>query len=460
MMKKILALLIFATSVVNAQYTIKGTMTPPEKSNWVALYKIEGAKQKYITNATIKFDTVAVGGGNQVLGKFKFTLPTSTKSGAYRATYRNKGAGFVDFYFNKENIEFIFNPKYPEQSVVFTSSRENKLYNQYLEAYALVQKKLDAFQVSYIKEGNKDDKKAYKKEFKKLEEVQEIYENKSEGMLVNKFIKASQRYNPSSPLSNMQEYLTSTVKNFFKNINFESDALYNSSFLVDRITEYVFYLNYSEDPSLQQELLRESIKKVMAKVSSDRLKTSVTKFLIGYLAEKRNGEAVDWLLAEYYDKLPEGGKDAEFKKDVLKTLSATVGRIAPDFSWTEEDKKYKLSTINDGEKYLLIFWSTACPHCVKDVPILHKLMQEHNNVSVISFSVEDADGVKDWNEFKKNLPLWHNAMGTHPDHKWSNKTVQAYNLLSTPSFFVLDKNKKIIAMPDQLEDVKKYFETN
>ncbi len=457
MMKKLLAILIFATSIANAQYTVKGTMTPPEKDNWVALYKIEGAKQKYITNATIKFDTVAVGAGSQVIGKFKFDLPATTKPGAYRATYRNRGAGFVDFYFNKENVEFIFNPKYPEQSVVFTSSRENKLYNEYLEAYALVQKKMDEYQVSYIQEGNKDAKKAYKKEFKKLEEVQEIYENKSEGMLVNNFIKASQRYNPSSPFDNMQDYLTATVDNFFKNVDFNSNALYNSSFLIDRITDYVFYLNYSEDASLQQELLKESITKVMDKASSNKLKSSITKFLIGYLTEKRNGEAVDWLLAEYYDKLPENNKDAEFKKEILKTLSATVGRTAPNFSWKEGDKDFKLSTLNDGEKYLLVFWSTACPHCVKDVPKLHELMQKHKNVSVVSFSVEDADGVNDWNEFKKNLPYWHNAMGTHPDHKWSNETVQAYNLLSTPSFFILDKNKKIIALPEHLEDVEAYF---
>ena len=230
MMKKLLAVLIFTTSIANAQYTVKGTMTPPEKENWVILYKIEGAKQKFISNTTIQLDTVAVGAATQVLGKFKFDLPATTKPGAYRATYRNRGAGFVDFYFNKENVEFIFNPKYPEQSVVFTSSRENKLYNQYLEAYALIQNKIDKNQLAYIKDGNKDAKKAYKKELKKLEEVQEIYENKSEGMLVNNFIKASQRYNSSSPLDNMQEYLTATVDNFFKNVDFKSEALYNSSF--------------------------------------------------------------------------------------------------------------------------------------------------------------------------------------------------------------------------------------
>lgn len=458
MMKKLLALLIFATSIVNAQYTIKGTMTPPEKSDWVALYKIEGAKQKYITNATIKFDTVVVGTTTQVLGKFKFDLPTTAKSGAYRATYRTRGAGFVDFYFNKENVEFIFNPKYPDQSVVFTSSRENKLYNQYLEAYALVQKNVDNYQIAYIDNGNKDDRKAYKKELKKLEDVQETYENKSEGMLVHSFIKASQRYNSSSALDNREEYLATTVKNFFKNIDFNSDALYNSSFLIDRITEYVFYLNFSEDADTQQKLLKESITKVMDMVPSGKIRKATVDFLITSLTDKRNGEAVDWMLAEYYDKLPEVQKDTKFKAEVLKTLRATIGRIAPDFSWQEGDTEMKLSTLNDGEKYLLVFWSTGCPHCVKEVPELNNFMQNHKNVSVISFGIENNDDKETWEEFVKKLPNWHNAIGTHPEYKFDNETVQMYNLLGTPSYFILDKNKKIIAMPNQLKDVETYFE--
>lgn len=458
MMKKLLALLIFATSIVNAQYTVKGTMTPPEKTDWVILYKIEGAKQKFIANSTIKFDTIIVSGEKQVLGKFQLDLSEDAKPGAYRATYRNKGAGFVDFYFNKENVEFIFNPKYPDQSVVFTASRENKLYNEYLEAYASVQNKIDGNQGTYVTDGDKEAKKAYKKGLKELEDVQDMYENKSEGMLVNHFIKATQRYNPSSPIDNMEDYRTSTIDNFFKYIDFNSDPLYNSSFLMDRITDYVFYLNSSEDKQLQQKLLRKAIVTVMKKIPRGKLKKATIEFLITSLADKRNGEAVDWVLDEYYDELPADQFDADFKKEKLELLRATIGRIAPDFSWDENGEEIKLSTLNDGEKYLLIFWSTGCPHCVKEIPVLHESMKERNDISIVSFGIE-KDSIA-WTDFVKTLPNWHNAIGTHPTWKWDNETVKAYQLLATPSYFVLDSNKKIIAMPDHMEDVQKYFEKN
>ncbi len=457
MMKKLLAIFVLTTSIVSAQYTVKGTMTPPEKSDWVYLHKLQGAKSKFISNTTIKSNTIVVGGEKQVLGKFEFTLPENATPGVYRATYRNKGNGFVDFYFNKENIEFIFNPKYPEQSVVFTASRENKLYSEYLQAYALVQNKIDENQVAYIKNGNKETKKAYRNDVKKLEDIQEIYENKSEGMLVHNFIKASQRYNPSSPMDNMDEYLSSTVHHFFKYIDFKNDALYNSSFLVDRIADYVFYLNFSENQVLQQKLLKESITKVMDELPNVKLKKAVTEFLITSLADKRNGEVVDWVFETYYDKLPEEEIDEKFKKEKIQLLRATIGRIAPDFSWKEEGKDFKLSTLNDAEQYLLVFWSTSCPHCTKDIPKLHNYIKEkHEEVSVITFGIEDTE--LDWNEFIKNLPYSHNAVGTHPTYKFDNETVRKYNLLGTPTYFVLDKDKKIVAMPNQLVDVKNYFD--
>ena len=206
---------------------------------------------------------------------------------------------------------------------------------------------------------------------------------------------------------------------------------------------------------MRQQHLKDSIKDVLNRVSSKKLKNRTITYLIKVLTAQRNGPLVDWLFKNYYDKLPSDKQDSEFKKETLATLRATVGRSAPDFSWKENGKEMKLSTLNDGEKYLLIFWSTNCPHCVKEIPVLHESMKNRNDISIISFGIEN-DSVN-WTEFVKTLPNWHNAIGTHPENKWDNEIVQTYQLLATPTYFVLDKNKKIIAIPDHMEDVQKYF---
>lgn len=463
-MKKLLALLVFVTSIAQAQYSIKGAMTPPEEGDWVILYKIEGTKQKFIGNTTIKLEDIELGGKKQKLGRFEFTLPKDAKPGAYRATYRNEGAGFIDFLFNKEDVEMVFNPQYPDQSVVFTKSLENKTYREYLEATTLVQTNIDKLQEKYISGGqSKDDKKAYKKTVKKLEELQEMYEGKSKGMLVNTFIKASEPVNPKSIQETPKAQLDAIVAGFFNNIDFNNKELYNSSFLVDKITDFVFYLRRADDQQTQQKIYKESVANAMEKISDDPLKKEISEYLItrfvGGPGGERNSELVDFIFADYYDKLPAELQDAKFKNEKLALLTASVGRIAPDFSWEEDDKKFKLSTLNDGEDYLLIFWSTQCSHCVKEIPEIYKFMEEkHKETSVVAFAVEMDD--IDFTSWAQNkLYNWHNVIGTHPEYKWDNETVKKYNLLGTPSYFVLDKNKKIIAMPNNLEQLEQYYKS-
>ena len=139
-MKKLLLLLVLITSIAQAQYSVKGTMLPPNNTDWVILYKIEGAKQKFVANTNTKIEKLTIEGKEQQVGTFQFTLPADAKTGAYRLTYRQDGGGFLDFLFNKENVELSFHPDYPEQSVVFMESKENQVFNEFLQAMQITQK--------------------------------------------------------------------------------------------------------------------------------------------------------------------------------------------------------------------------------------------------------------------------------------------------------------------------------
>lgn len=457
-MKKLLILLVFVTSIAQAQYTITGTMTPPERSDWVVLQKLEGAKQKFLTHTTIKIVSIEIDGKKENVGRFQFTLPKDAKSGMYRATYRNGGAGFVDFLFNKEDIEMAFNPQHPEQSVVFTKSLENKLYYEYQEALALTQEKLDIVQFSYFKNKDKKSEKAYKKALKKVKEVQGIYEDKTKGMLANHFVKASKNYNSPVIIEDSKDYLEGLSTNFFKNIDFTSKELYNSSFLINKVADYIFFLKEGETPEIQNDMYLKTIPEVMKVVKGNSIfKQQVIEYLITTFTNGKNAKIVDWLFAQYYDKLPFEVKKPDFRRKKLNLLKTAIGRYAPNFSWKEEGKNYSLSTLKDGENYLLIFWSTRCSHCVTEIPELYKFIKNHKKTSVVAFAIEDDEF--DFNEFTKQLYGWHNVLGTHPENRFKNKTVKEYLIDATPTYFVLDKNKKIIARPNTIKDVKKYFNT-
>lgn len=452
MMKKILAFILLTTSVIQAQYNVKATMTPALESDWVILYKIEGARQKFVENSKIKIDSVLVDGKKRAIGNFNFTFSADAKPGAYRATYRTEGAGFVDFFYNKEDISFAFHPDYPEQTIIFSKSVENILYRDYLSDISTAQQKLDSLQIAILKNSDLDLSTNYKTALEKVNLIQREYLKKTENKYVKPFINATLRANPKEILTTPKMYMSNMTNTFFNNMDFSNETLINSSFLVDRITDYIFYINYSEDKEKQQELYKKSIQTVLDKSTYLPFKKDVIEFLIAQFENSKNLELIDYLFENHYKKLPEGLQNKNFISEKMALFAAEVGRIAPDFSWKENGKNFKLSKLNEAEKYVLVFWSTSCSHCVKEIPELHTFLRDKQGIKVVAFSLEvDEFG---WQSMKTTLPNWHHVLGLN---KWENKTARTYNINATPTYFVLDTNKKIIAKPEELKDVKEYL---
>lgn len=453
-MKKILLFLFLIPLFTNAQHIIKGYMSPKPESDWVILYKIEGTKQVFINNTTLKKDSLVIGGSKKAVGSFTFSLPASAKVGAYRATYRMEGAGFVDFFYNKENVSFIFNPEYPQQSIAFTQSKENKVYQEYLANIIEAQEKLDSIQVAYLQNKTLSVQEAYKKAYSNFNSIQNKYEKESANLYISPFVKASPRKNSPEVLTSAKTYLEGIQNTFFEKLDFSNKTLINSSFLTNRILDYVFYINYTEDLDEQQNLYKSAITTVLSKIKSPSFKKDIIEFLIEQFEAQKNVEIIDYLFQSHYKKLPVNLQSQQFIKDKEALFASEIGRIAPDFSWTENGKSYKLSTLNDAETYVLVFWSTSCSHCLREIPQLYSYLADKKNIKVVAFALENDELV--WQNYKKtNLYGWHNVLGLN---KWQNKTARTYNINSTPSYFVLDKNKRIIAKPYEFKDVKDYFD--
>ena len=456
-MKNIFALLLFVSSFITAQNTVKGVLSPKiKKSDWIILYKVEGTKQVFVNNTNVRVDSIDVNGVKQAVGHFEFKLPANAKPGAYRINYRLEGESFVDFFYNKEDVSFVFNPDYPEQTITFSESSENKLYKEYIESISLAQQKLDSIQIAVLQNRNLDLQEQYKDAFSKVTTIQKKYEEDAKKMYVLPIIKASSRSNPKEILTSVKEYMSAIKSTYFNRLNFTNKTLINSSFLTNKILEYVFYINYSDVEETQQKLFKQSIETVLSKIKYLPYKKDVIEFLITQLETSKNLQIIDYLFEKHYYKLPLSLQSQEFISEKIALLVTEVGRTAPDFSWKENGKTLKLSTLNDAEKYVLVFWSTSCSHCLKEIPLLHTFMENKKDVKVIAFALENDSFV--WENYSKtNLNGWHNVLGLN---KWQNKIARTYQVYSTPTYLVLDKNKKIIAKPYEVKDVKAYFEKN
>lgn len=449
-MKKLFALLFFLSLSLQAQYKISGEMNPPEKFTWAILYKIEGARQVFIKSSTVKKVTK----GNKTVGAFNFTLANDAKIGTYRVSYKTEGSGFVDFLFNKEKeISFSFNPNKAEETVEFSKSVENKLYQEYTRTVAVEQFKTDSLQIAYIKNPNTNLTKLYQTQLAKIAALQKEYVHKSKGKMAGDFIKATNRYNRPVLAKNGQEYMKTVIGHFFDTVDFSNTSLYNSAFIIDRITEYIFYMNYSDDAKTQNSLHKKAVETVFNKAKDIAFKRDIIEYVMTQFVNYRKIDFADYLMKTYYKKLPVTVQNKEFVTSFNEKTVVSIGRTAPEITWKEKGKDYKLSTLNEAKNYVLVFWSTGCSHCLREIPMLYTYTQNSKNTKVIAFSLENND--KEWKKHIQKYPKWHNVIGLK---KWENPTARTYQIYSTPTYLILDKDKKIIAKPETLNEVKKIVE--
>lgn len=441
MIKKFLLLLLLAATVANAQHTLTGKMQPKGDYEWMILYHMQGAKQNYIANADI----------NE--GEFSFKLADSLNVGIYRLVYDLQNQLFVDVIYNNEDISFTFNPENPNQEIQFAQSEENKLYYNYLKRTATLQYQLDSLQVAYFNTSDKNKiTSLYQKKYTDLANIQQQFEKRSKEKLAHHFIKASARYNPEKPIEKPNDYLKSTKQHFFDYVDFNNQTLLNSTFITDKINDYIFYLNASDDPQVNTQLKKDAITTVMEKIGTNHsLAKDIQEVLLYNFTQQQNVPIVKFLLDNYYTKLPAKFQDSDFKKDVEAKIKTALGNKAPNISWTDNN----LYNLSNYDNYVIVFWSSQCGHCLKEIPVLYELLKDQSKTKVIAFGMEEETSKPIWEELILNYPNFINVYGAN---KWQNEFAQEYGVHSTPTYFVLDADKNIIAKPNDVKELKFLFE--
>ena len=447
MLKNLLVALLFISAGVQSQNLITGTVSPKnDLVTKVILYQLKGTNQVYISNSTIA--------NNQ----FKIEIPKGTSEGMYRLSFTPEVFGFVDVIYSQENISLKFDSRNLSNSVQFLTSEENKTYVNYLAETLKVQQKLDSLQIVFF--GLKDKKQdeitidLYKKNLNLYNKSQNQYEEKTEGKLANHFIKSNRKYFAPKLFTSPQEYLNKVKQHYFDYINFEDDVLKSSTFFGEKAIEYVFYLNVSDDLQVQNGLYKNAINEVMQKLEgNNEVKRDILTSLIHAFEQFENMTMARFVIDEFYSKLPSNFIDESLVDEMQSKIKLAIGNKAPEITWEENGKQRKLSALNIADNYILVFWSTTCSHCLQEIPKLYEFSLGNEIVHVVAVALEDNN--KDYAQFAKKLTTWTNILGLK---KWENEIAIEYKIDFTPTYFILDKEKKIIAKPLNFEDVKAYFE--
>ena len=432
--KFIFYLLVMIPSLIISQNTLKANFTPEEDFTWGILYKNSPTGKKYVAQS--KF----------VEGNLVFELNEKATKGIYKLVYAvpQNEYNFDLIYNGKEDVELTFSLN---NGATFIKSSENILLFSYLNELTFLGKLLE---VEYKKD--KINRKAITTIFDRQRELQIIYEEKSNDMLVKHFIKANKPYIPIK-YESISNYLKNQTSNYFENIDFSDEILQSSSLLLDKSLAYIS--SVVNKGFIKQKNYNYNIDKVVAKTkitNPDFQKVFLAKMWEKFVSYNQIKSA-NYLAEKYLIPLAnqQNDKNLALKLNQFKNLS--IGNSAPDFILDESSQK-KLSALDVAENYILVFWSSGCSHCLKELPQLHSLSQKLNSTKYKVVAVGLEENYTKWSSEVKKFPNFINAIKFQ---KWNNKVVKDYALTSTPTYFVLDQDKKFKFKPEGLKDLKTYL---
>lgn len=420
--------MLFPTLLLS-QHSISGKLSPAKEFSYAFLYHSTPTGNEYTDRSKVEED-----------GSFSIGLDSVAPSGIYKIVYAipPEDYNFDLIYNSKEDVVLTFDL---ENGLEFTESNENKLWSSYTKSMELVNRAISNY---YTKEST--DINVFNDIFKTLKETQEAYENASKGTLAATFIKANRPYIPSS-FENISTYSKNLKQNYFQNVNFEDPLLQSSDFLTDRVLAYVFSMTFqTSNESYKQDI--DQIVNLMSKANA-KVKTSLLQTIWQRFAESNHDDMANYITDNYLLDLSNETGYTQLAEILINFKNNSIGNQAQNFDIHDQitGKTTTLYDLHGAEQYLIIFWSSTCSHCEEELPIVKSLLSK--NIKVVAIGIEDNSD--NWKKAIKNFPNFIHVLALE---KWNNSIVNAYSVNATPTYFLLDVDKKIIAKPFDLEALK------
>ena len=106
-----------------------------------------------------------------------------------------------------------------------------------------------------------------------------------------------------------------------------------------------------------------------------------------------------------------------------------------------------------ADKKIIVFYSSTCSHCEEELP---KLLGKYEslkskNIQVVAFSLDS--NLVDYKKKAEMFPWVSDSEG----RGWYSSYSENYNIVATPTYFVLDSNNQIISKPNHVGDVLEYL---
>lgn len=436
MHKRIIFLFFLLPSILFSQHTIKGTFTNAKDYKYVLLYKILPLSTLYIADTKINDD-----------GSFIINLDGSATAGMYKIVYAmpKEEYNFDIIYDAKEDIEFTFDS---EKGITYQESLENKLLTGYTSSMSMISQSIGNF---FRQQST--DTTALNTIFKTQRETQINFEDAAKGTIALEFIKANRSYIPER-YEDAATYVKNLETHFFDYVDFNNETLQSSDFLVQRMYNYILGIgNDSQDIVTNYKANIDAFCSAM-KNAPLTIQSSLLVQLWQTMADSDFESVANYISDAYLIDIAKALKDQDLVDSLIRFKNTSKQSKAPDFYLDKNKSDKKLSDLSGAEYYILVFWSSTCSHCLHEIPQLEAFVktQREGELKVVAVGLEDDD--KNWSNKVQEFPDFIHVLGLG---KWDNEIGNMYDIKATPTYFILDKNKRIVAKPEDVDALKEFF---
>ncbi len=247
-------------------------------------------------------------------------------------------------------------------------------------------------------------------------------------------------------------------KHFFDLVDFSDERLLRTPVLHNKLEHYFTRTLIQRADSIIPEAIRV--------VELSRENDKVFQYVLVYLLNLFEGSVVmglDEAFVELAERYYLSGEAFWVDEKTVSNLKEKVERIKPNLiGRTAAEMKMRTPEGNfiglhetDAEYIIIYFYEPACGHCKVVTPRLNKLYDKYRDQGLKIFAVYIYDDIEEWKEYISSNNLdWINVFDPRNETYFRHY----YDVYSTPTMYIVDSDKTIIAKRIGIETIEQMIE--
>ena len=454
-MKKLLPLLICILGVCGTKAQGYHITVKSNNRSGIAFLGYHQGKSIFVT------DSAAVPANGTVVFKGAKKLP----GGIYVIVFPGKLLS-MDFLIDREQVISITADTAHLEKAVITGSPANTLFREYSNFVNIKGTQLETERKAYSASRTAADSATHEANYRRYNrELNDYRDNivrtRPTSMMA---VLLSAMKDPPYPSKTPVTHTDSLNNyNFYKdhywdNINFTEDRIIRTPFFLPKLERYYREVMSQSSDSLIRDI---DYRLLLARTSPEMYKFLLNWFTDEYYNPKYMGQdAIFVHLFQQYHSLGvstwlSDKQHETITKKAYMLMSNLIGEQAADLKFTDTAGKPTPLYDVKADYTVVVFWDPTCGHCKEEIPKIDSMYRaswQQKNVKIYAVLSETEKLKPEWLAYinEHHIGDWinvyqSNAAAAQEEKDQQPSYRQLYNIVLTPTLYLVDKDKHIIA---------------